>query len=159
MSGKGEEKVSVLLNVLFALLLAAILIQNLRYLRALRVRTKKSIPEILTMLTGMTAIAVPTCFLAETAQHRILGATGVILIFFACMKPGITEKGILIEARGQELYLWNEIDHAELRRTDAICVTYFRSPGSVVAKQRYRLQDEAIVRDILEKQILVWEVE
>lgn len=120
-----------------ALLISMVFIQEVRYLKAVEIKTIKAKSEIALMLIATVAITAMILILAKNPAHYMVGFVGILFIPVDVLKQGISAKGILIVARGKQLYRWNEIDHADIVISKQIKIQYFSKSKSKIATQLY----------------------
>lgn len=55
-------------------------------------------------------------------------------------KQGISKNGVLITARGKELYKWIDIHHADIFVTNTIKIIYYDNTNTKITTQFYSLK-------------------
>lgn len=131
------ERITDFLSGIAALLIIMVFIQEVRYLKTVEIKTIKAKSEIVIMLIVTVAMTAMILTLAKNPAHYIVGSVGILFIPADVLKQGISAKGILIVARGKELYRWNEIDHADIVISKQIKIHYFSKSKSKIATQLY----------------------
>lgn len=119
------------------LLIVTVLIKELLYIKDLKIRTKKTLGEILIFAIGIITIIVITIVFAKNTLHYIVGCTGVALLIISWSKQGVSNKGLLIVARGKQLYEWNNIKKAKINISKNIQVDYFSTLNSKIISHVY----------------------
>lgn len=130
-----------LLSFIVVILLLSVLIKQIQYIRKLKIRTRKSTYEIMTIIIGILVIMTTVIYFAKNYVHYWIALLGIVLLIVAWMKQGISDNGVLIIARGKELYRWNEIGYAKIKKDDFVIVDYYSSSGSIIISHRYLEKD------------------
>lgn len=119
------------------IILVSVLIKELLYIKDLKISTIKTPSEVLIVLITMIVIIVMSIILATSTSHYILGCVGIALLIVDWTKQGVSTKGLLITARGKELYKWEEISKINITVLDKIKVDYFNSANSKIITHIY----------------------
>ncbi len=130
-----------LLSFIVVILLLSILVKQIQYIRKLKIRTRKSTYEIITILIGILVIITMVIYFAKNYVHYLIALLGILLLIVAWMKQGISDNGVLIIARGKELYRWSEIGYAKIKKYNFVIVDYHSSSGSRIISHRYLEKD------------------
>ncbi|MBE6049955.1 MAG: hypothetical protein E7214_04640 [Clostridium sp.] len=75
----------------------------------MEISTQKTIIEEILFIISIILIVVITVFYAKDILHYIVGTLGIIFIILQFVKQGISEEGIMVIARGKDMYSWREI--------------------------------------------------
>ena len=118
-------------------LLGAVLIRELLYLKDLNISTKKNIGEVLIIIIGIITVVTISVIFAKNTVHYVMGCVGLGLLIADWSKQGISKNGILLVARGKELYVWNEIQEASINISNKIKIDYFITSNSKIVSQYY----------------------
>ncbi|NCB33635.1 MAG: hypothetical protein EOM64_07095 [Erysipelotrichia bacterium] len=129
-----------------ALLILMIVIQELKYWKSVKIITIKSKSEIMVMAVSIISITAMMLILAKTPVHYFIGCLGILFFAADIQKQGISAKGIMIVARGKQLYQWHEIDHAEIVLSKQLKICFFSKSNSKIATQLYpcSMQDKIV---------------
>lgn len=119
------------------LLIVTVLIKELLYIKDIKIRTKKTLGEILIFAIGIITIIVITIVFAKNTLHYIVSCTGAALLIISWSKQGVSNKGLLIVARGKQLYEWNNIKKAKINISENIQVDYFSTLNSKIISHVY----------------------
>lgn len=95
-------------SVVASIVLILIAIHELRYLRKVVIKEKKSKSEIFVTIIAFIVISIITYFYAKCFWDYLMFATGLLCLVADVWKQGLSEDGVLIVARGKELYKWTE---------------------------------------------------
>lgn len=120
-------------------LLFLVTVHEVRYWKSVAVKAALPCWGRLAVCGGIGCMAGIAAAFAAHWFHGLVLACGVLLVIADVHKQGLSEAGLLMAARGRELYRWEEIHHAEITTsTDGVTVVYYVKIGSVIAKRQYR---------------------
>lgn len=139
------------LSVITACLIISVSIHEIKYWKSVAIKANKSKLEILGACGGIVAISIITLFFAKNWLHYLIFSWGVIFVLADVWKQGISENGLLIVARGKELYKWAEIHHVEIIRSDNVKIVYFTKSNSEIATQLYSADDIDAIMALFKK--------
>lgn len=141
----------IILTIIAALLIFMVFFHELGYFRSTVIKTVKTSLEIIAAVIGVTAIAVVTFFFANNWFHYVLGFIGVLFVLVDVGKQGISENGILITARGKQLYKWSEIRHIDITVSSNIEIAYFSQTRSPIVTQHYSKKQYDKIIELLQR--------
>ncbi|MDD2586509.1 MAG: hypothetical protein PHT79_10185 [Syntrophomonadaceae bacterium] len=145
----GDEKMNII-NFIVIVMLLSVLTKQISYIRKLKIKTKKSFLEILTVVLGILVLITLTIFFAKHYMHFLIAFIGIILLVINWIKQGIFDSGILIVAKGKELYLWNEVRYAQINTGDIITIDYYSVSGSKIISHKFEMQNYDKILEIFE---------
>lgn len=143
--------------VLLALL--ALLAQQIQYARRLRVKAVISRIDKITLGTASMGLAGLAYFLADSILEYLIAGLAIALIVADCHKQGLCDLGVLLVARGKELYRWEEIGAVILQKGETIAVEYRSPRGAKITSHRYKLEDDAQIQRMLKDQGIGYEIQ
>lgn len=121
-----------------AILMVIVLLEELNKIRSLIIPTKKSILEICIISCFEIVILIITYIYAYKWNDYVIAILGFILLFVSWSKQGISKEGILLCAKGKQLYKWDEIGEAKVKiKNDIIEVYYFNTVGVEIIKHTF----------------------
>lgn len=135
------------------ILMAAVFIKQLIYMKSLIIFTKKSKIEICTILAGVLTLVIITYFFAKEWSHYLLGVLAVLTLIALWMKQGISSKGIIQQFRGKELYLWNEIGRVDIEIVDNIKVKYFGMSNVQIGNLNFERNKYELLIGVINKNV------
>ncbi|NMB10235.1 MAG: hypothetical protein GX982_06025 [Tissierellia bacterium] len=106
------------LEVLIMGFFIAISIQKLKYLKKIKIKTKKTILEYVVVGICVTIFALIIYKFANTNIHYFIGFLGILLFMLTWYTQGITEEGFVSNAKIKEFIKWNEIDKIIIYNSD-----------------------------------------
>ncbi|WMJ77100.1 MULTISPECIES: hypothetical protein [unclassified Sedimentibacter] len=118
-------------------LIITVLIKELLYIKDLKIKTQKNLMGVLILLAGILVIVIITVIFAKNITHYILGCVGVVLLIADWSKQGVSDRGLIVVARGKELYKWNDIKKARIKITDKMEISYFNTSNSKIVTHVY----------------------
>lgn len=145
-------------SVVASIVLILIAIHELRYLRKVVIKEKKSKSEIFVTIIAFIVISIITYFYAKCFWDYLMFATGLLCLVADVWKQGLSEDGVLIVARGKELYKWTEIHHIDILISDIIKVVYFEKQDSEIDKQCYPISSSEKIITLLQKHNVSYKV-
>lgn len=113
-----------MMNGIAVILLATIIFKDLKILRELEVKTKKSTINIIVLIIGIGVIIYIVYIYARTNKHFLLGALGIISIFVGYFKTGITSKGFASLYRSAYFVTWDKVQEVKITIGKDIKVSY-----------------------------------
>lgn len=128
------------------ILLVAVLLKEVLYIKELKISTKKTLGEVLIILIAIIAIVTITVVFSNNTKHYIVGCVGVGLLIVDWSKQGISNKGILLMSRGKEFYAWNQIKEVKINISNEIKVDYFDISHSKIISHHYSMIDYDRIR-------------
>lgn len=144
-------------NIIIIVMLSIIIFKQIQYIKKLRIRTIKSMGEIITMIIFLLVIFIMTISLAKGLSHYFIGFLAIVLFFLDIGKQGISSEGILLVAKGKELYYWNEIGSAKIKYdSKKLRVIYYSLGGIKIINHIYDSKfKESILNILKEKNITI----
>lgn len=130
-----------MMNFIVIVMLLSVLTKQISYIRKLKIKTKKSFLEILTFILSILVLITLTIFFAKNYMHYLIASIGIIFLVVNWIKQGISDSGILIVARGKELYRWNEVRYAQINTGDIITIDYYSVSGSKIISHKFEMQN------------------
>lgn len=107
---REERKKIDIINIIIILLFIVMFLKQLKCIKELIIPTRKRYTEIIIVLLTIIIVAGITYFYAKTVLHYITGVLGNVIFVSMWFKEGITSKGFVRNARGEELIEWNKIN-------------------------------------------------
>ena len=139
------------LSVITACLIISVSIHEIKYWKSVVIKANKSKLEILLVCVGIVVFSIITIFFAKNLLHYLIFPWGVMFVLTDVWKLGISENGLLIAARGKELYKWAEIHHVEMTISDKVKIVYFTKSNSEIATQFYSLDSFDAIMALFKK--------
>lgn len=96
------------MNIIIPLFIIAIILKQIKYMKALIMPTRKTYVEIITVLFSVIIFIGITYFYANTWVHYVTGVLAIIMFVSMWIKQGINSKGFISMNRCKESILWNE---------------------------------------------------
>lgn len=148
------NNISFIVTILLLILLA----KEHQLIKTLSIQTKKSIFEKIIIIIFILFLIMLVYFFAEHYLHYLIAILGLIFMIFAWMKQGISDSGILIDARGKQLYGWDQIGKAKISMGKTITIDYFNPSGSKIISHEYKLENYDKILKIFESKKLKFEI-
>lgn len=79
-------------------------------------------------------------------------------LFQFCLKQGIMDEGVLLVARGKELYRCNEMKEVKMTLDDLLKAELYNKRGARVASQTYKKEDFDRVKAFFKEKNIVTEL-
>lgn len=125
------------LSVITVVIIVTLLIQEVKYCKESVIKSLKTKFDIAATIIGAACLIIMTLILAKNPFHYVLGCCFILFVIADVAKQGISEKGLLITARGKQLYKWSEINLAEITISDKIKIVYLSKLNTKIATQFY----------------------
>lgn len=114
-----------IINIIIPIILVMIILQQLRYIKTLKIPMKKRYIELFTMLTSVIVLGWIMYTYAQNWGHYIIGALGILTFISSCVKEGISSKGFVSMYKYKQIILWNEIKKVSVISSKNIKVKLF----------------------------------
>lgn len=138
----------IMMTVVVALFLILIILKQVRYIKELKLPTRKGAAEIITVIIGVGVLILITYKYANTMSHYFIGILGIILLLTSWLKEGITSKGFTSNYKYKEVILWSEIEKINIVNNKK----YFKitlSGGFMQQSFKFKSEDFNKVKKIL----------
>lgn len=140
-----------IINIAILLLFISITLKELKHIKSLIVPTRKSFPEIITILFSIIVISSITYLYANSPIHYITGVLSIFMFICMWLKKGIIPQGFISMSRGQELIAWDKIERVIILSSKDIKVNLF---GSFMEQTfNFKNDDYDKVIDILKEKL------
>lgn len=120
---REEGKKMDIINIIILLLFMAIFLKQLKCIKELIIPTRKRYIEIIIVLLTIIILSGISYLYAKTVLHYITGLLGIVIFISMWFKEGITSKGFVRNARGEELIEWNKINKVIITSSKDIKIT------------------------------------
>ncbi|MDY0235891.1 MAG: hypothetical protein RBR71_07660 [Gudongella sp.] len=138
-------------NFIVTVIFIGIILKQWSYIRTIKVPVKKSIAEIALFTLGIFAFVLLTIYSTKEYIHYLIGVFGVVAFILIWIKLGITDTGVITNARGKKVFLWSEIKNVEISRKDFVKVVYFNKLGAKIFEQKYEIKKHEQIVSLLQK--------
>lgn len=137
-------------RIIAAILIVVVLCREVKYLRMVVVRTKKAKRELLLVAAAVVVLAAITLLLAKRWFDYAIGACAILLVLADVGKQGLSENGLLVVAKGKQLYRWAEIDHAVVTVSDDVHIDFFATTNTKIVTHAFPLSLQGSVLALLQ---------
>lgn len=120
---------NLFMSIIVIFMVLTMIMKQIPYMKKLKIPTKKTVFETIVYLAAILIIIVITLLYGKALIHYLVGTLGIALFTIEFLKQGIFEDGILILARGKEIYRWNEILNVQIVKSSYVKVTYWGREG------------------------------
>ena len=138
------------LSIIVVVLLVAVLLKQISYITKLQIKTKKNTVEKFAIIASAVVLFWLTHIFAENNLHYVAGFIAILFIIANWIKQGISYEGILLVAKGKELYRWNEIGEVKVTMGDLVTIEYFNGKNLLIVSQSYKIDDYEKIKNILQ---------
>lgn len=146
-------------SVIAALLLVSVCVHEMKFWRTTIIKTHKTKFEIIVMCIGLLVLIGFVLVFGRKWYHYLLFGCTVLFVIADVWKQGLSEDGLLIAARGKELFKWDEIYNAKLFMTNQVKIVYYTKQHSIIATQYYSVEDYDHIIELLRKNNVTYLVE
>lgn len=133
--------------VLLALLI--LLVQQIQHIRQIRLKAVISTFAKVALTIGIITIVALAYFFAKNMVQYCIAVIGILFVLVDCNKQGISDQGVLVVARGKELYRWEEIESALIEVDTTLNIKFYLPTGVKIAFHKYKLEEDAKIRSLL----------
>lgn len=124
-------------SIITAVLLVSMCVRELVLWKSVKIRTLKSGGQLAGGAIGLILMLMISLYFREKCFHWLIFVIGALFIFADIFKQGLSDKGVLVAAKGRELFKWVEIIDAQIVVGEDIEISYTMEKGALVASQHY----------------------
>lgn len=125
-------------SLLASLLLLALFVKEFKYMRERKIPAIPKAGDLAALIIADTLFVLLGYFKAKTLFHAAVAALAVLFFTLDVLKQGVSERGVIITAKGKQLYLFSELSRAECSRGKKLSVSFYSQSGALLCRQYYR---------------------
>ncbi len=132
---------------IFIIILVSIALQAAG-IRKVKVKALKTGLEKISLGVTLLLIAVITVTSAASYWHYVAGLLGMLLMYLAYLKLGVTEEGFSLMNRLYGVLKWSDIKEAQLKEAEGTLTLYIETRGRA-SRLHFKAEDKPALLELI----------